>query len=113
MAFIREVDPAGLTHYIRKKVMEDMGRTQGHRSKEFETRYSRQQSSLASSVLLISIGVIFALIGYLLLLVLFNSYMLVLFFVGVIFCCFGAVRAYQYKRMVSISINIEKEKEVR
>ena len=111
MSFIKELDPDGLTHYIRKKIMEDMGRTQGRLSKEFEAKYARHTSALASAVLLIAIGVAFALIGYLLFLVLLTSYMLILFVVGVAFCYYGAFMAYKYKKMVSISITVERQTE--
>jgi hypothetical protein len=112
IAAIKDIDPAGLTHYIREKLMQDMGRTDGNRSKEFENKYAKHTSALASAILLMTIGVAFGLVGYLLFLVTWIDAFLGLFVIGVIICIIGAVKTYRFKKMVTVSITVENNKPV-
>jgi hypothetical protein len=110
IAAIKDIDPAGLTHYIREKLVADMGRTEGKRSNEFERKYAKHTSALASAILLMTIGVSFGLVGYLLFLVTWIDAFLGLFVLGVLCCLVGAVKTYRFKRMVTVSINVEKNR---
>lgn len=110
LEFVKEMDPAGLTHYIRRKITDDMTniKTKNDLSVAFRDEYVRHTSALASSILLISIGIAFALIGYLLFIVLLNEYLLVLFAIGIVLCVIGSIQTYRFKRSIDIRIDVEK-----
>jgi len=108
--FVKEIDPAGITHYIRRKIMDDMAniRTKNDLSVAFRDEYVRHTSALASAILLIAIGIAFALIGYLLFIVLKNDFLLIIFSVGIALCVIGAIQTYRFKRSIDIHIDVEK-----
>jgi len=108
--FVKEIDPAGITHYIRRKIMDDMAniRTKNDLSVAFRDEYVRHTSALASAILLIAIGIAFALIGYLLFIVLKNDFLLIMFSVGIAICVIGAIQTYRFKRSIDIHIDVEK-----
>jgi len=108
--FVKEIDPAGITHYIRRKIMDDMAniRTKNDLSVAFRDEYVRHTSALASAILLIAIGIAFALIGYLLFIVLKNDFLLIMFSVGIALCVIGAIQTYRFKRSIDIHIDVEK-----
>ena len=110
LEFVKEMDSAGLTHYIRRKITDDMAniKTKNDLSVAFRDEYVRHTSALASAILLIAIGIAFSLIGYLLFIVLLNEYLLVLFAVGIVLCVVGAIQTYRFKRSIDIRIDVEK-----